>query len=258
MKNTLITLSVLLLFVGCGVQSSNKTVAKEDIKAVLKENPEIVIDVLRENDEEILKIINAAVLKERAKIEEEKRKVDAQNPKIPVIEKTRPVRGNPNAPVTMVEYSDFQCPFCRRALPTVKSVLKKYEGKVRLIYKHLPLSFHKFALLASQYFEAIALQDHKKAWVFHDLVFENQRSLEKGESALKKLAKEAGADMGRLSADVKSNEVIMQVNKDIAESKKFGFTGTPTFLINGFMLVGAQPEQAFTKIIESALKKSGS
>ncbi|MEE8483738.1 MAG: thioredoxin domain-containing protein [Nitrospinota bacterium] len=258
MKKTLIALSILLLFVGCGVKSGENTDIKEDIKKVLKENPEIVLDVLKENDDEILNIINGAVLKARARIEDERRGADLKTPKIPVIEKTRPVRGNPDAPVTMVEYSDFQCPFCRRAVPTVESVLEKYEGKVRLIYKHLPLNIHSFALLAAQYFEAIALQDHKKAWIFHDLVFENQKSIDEGESALKKLAEKAGADMDRLSEDVKSDEVIMQVNKDIAESKKFGFTGTPTFLINGVMLVGSQPEQAFTTIIEAALEKSGS
>src|SRR5690606_20546936 len=139
-------------------------------------------------------------------------------------------RGNKDAPITLVEYSDFECPFCARGFNTVMELMNKYKGKIRFVYKHLPLSFHPQAMPASQYYEAIRLQNEEKAFKFHDEIYQNQRGLQSGEKFLKDIAKKVGADMGRLAKDVNSEAVKKRIEADIEEANKFGFQGTPGFL----------------------------
>ena len=111
-------------------------------------------------------------------------------------------RGNKDAPITLVEYSDFQCPYCSRGYKTVLSLLDKYKDKIRFVYKHLPLSFHPQAMITSQYYEALRLQSAEKAFKFHDKVYDEQKKLENGESFLKEVAKSVGADMGKFGNTV--------------------------------------------------------
>ena len=92
----------------------------------------------------------------------------------PVIEDSRVIVGAKNAPITIVEYSDFECPYCSRGFATVKQLLSEYKGQIRFVFKHLPLDFHPLAKPAALYYEAIALQSHEKAIKFHDKIFENQ------------------------------------------------------------------------------------
>src|SRR5690606_11223853 len=107
-----------------------------------------------------------------------------------------------SAPVTIVEYTDFECPYCARGAQTMKELEKKYGEKVRLTVKHLPLPFHRRAMISAQYFEAIALQDKQKAWKFKEAVFENQDGLKSGgEFFLEETAKKVGADTARLKKD---------------------------------------------------------
>ena len=133
--------------------------------------------------------------------------------------------------------------------------MKAYPGKVAFIYKHLPLSFHKQAMIASQYYEGIRLQDEKKAFKFHDLVFEKQRQLRNGESFLKKLAKQVGADMAKLEKTVNSESVKKRIEEDMQEAAGFGMQGTPGFLINGVPVKGAYPFSHFKGIIEELTKR---
>src|SRR5690606_12465907 len=116
------------------------------------------------------------------------------------------------------------------------------------------LSFHPQAMPASQYFEAIRLQDEEKAWKFHDAIYENQRKLQNGESFLKSLAKDLKVDMKKLEKDVKSEAVQKRINEDMEEAAKFGFQGTPGFLLNGIPVKGAYPTSHFDNLIEE-LKK---
>ena len=158
--------------------------------------------------------------------------------------------------MTLVIYSDFECPFCTKGLGTVNELLKRYENKVRYIYKHLPLPFHSQAMITSQYYEAIRLQSEEKAWKFHDKVYQEQRSLGKGEAFLKEKAKEVGADMGKLAKDLNSEKVKQRISEDQQEAEKFGFQGTPGFLLNGVPVKGAYPVEYFEKII-ALLKEKG-
>jgi protein-disulfide isomerase len=135
-------------------------------------------------------------------------------------------------------------------------LMKKYEGKIRFVYKHLPLSFHPQAMPASQYYEAIRLQNADKAFMFHDEIYKNQRGLQNGEKFLKELAKKVGADMNKLAKDIKSDAVNKRIQEDIEEANKFGFQGTPGFLLNGVPVKGAYPTSHFEDLI-GKLKEKG-
>ena len=165
-------------------------------------------------------------------------------------------RGEKAAPITLIEYSDFECPFCSRGFSTVMELLEKYKGKIRFVYKHLPLSFHPQAMISSQYYEAIRLQSAEKAVEFHDRIYKDQRKLQNGENFLKAIAKDLKVDMNKLAKDVKSDAVKKRIDEDMEEASKFGFQGTPGFLINGVPVKGAYPAAKFEEIIEK-LKEKG-
>ena len=166
----------------------------------------------------------------------------------------RIVRGNPAAPVAIVEFTDFQCPYCSNGARTVSAMMEKYEGKIKLIVKHYPLPFHPVALPAALYFEGIAAQSSDKAWQFYDDLFANPGQLSAGEDVLKQVAAELGVDMQKLEKDVRSPETYKKIAADKQEFEQAKFDGVPVFIINGTALVGAQPPQVFIQVIEAALK----
>lgn len=167
----------------------------------------------------------------------------------------RIVRGNSAAPVTIVEFTDFQCPYCSNGARTVGAMMEKYEGKINLVVKHYPLPFHAAALPAALYFEGIAVQSPEKAWQFYDALFADPRQLSDGEDALKKVAAELGVDMKKLEQDARSPETYKKIAADKQEFEQAQFDGVPVFVINGTVLVGAQPPQKFIEVIDAALKK---
>lgn len=233
--------------------ASEQSKLKDEIAKLLKENPDLVLQILRENDMAILDLMEGASQKRYMMQEEARMEKSFENPLTPEIEPTRAIRGNKDAKITIVEYSDFQCPYCSRAYYTVNELLKKYAGKVRLIYKHLPLDMHSQAMSAAQYFEAITKQDPEKAWKFHDIIFENPDVLKNGEQGLQKTAASLGLDQQQLKKALKNKDIKAQIEKDVKEAKKFGFNGTPSFLINGVALRGAHPQESFSKIIDKLL-----
>lgn len=161
------------------------------------------------------------------------------------------VRGNANAKVTIVEYSDFECPFCGSAFPTVEQVLAEYGDDVRLVYRHFPLSFHAQAQKAGEASECAADQD--KFWEFHDTIFQNQDLLAGGVTQLKTWAKEIGLNSSQFDSCLDSGEKAERVTSDMADGSQFGVTGTPAFFVNGTKIVGAQPFGAFKQIIDAEL-----
>ena len=160
-----------------------------------------------------------------------------------------PAKGPADAPVTIIEFSDFQCTYCLRSRPTVAKVLEQYAGKVRLVFKHFPLDFHKDAALAHR--AALAANEQGKFWEMHDLIFANQKQM--GRDDLIAHAKTLGLDMPRFLKDFDDSRFIAFMDRDMAEGTKAGVDGTPTFFINGTALVGAQPFEAFTAVIDKAL-----
>jgi protein-disulfide isomerase len=256
-------LSLLLsVVVGMGLMTSCK-INKDELGEMLKKNPTLVTDVIKENPSEFIEALNNAVKSaqgdQRAKAEmAEKKKLEESfsNPMVPQIRPDDIIRGTKGAPITLVEYSDFECPFCKRGFETVTKLLEKYKGKIQFVYKHLPLSFHPNAMPAAQYYEAIRLQSHDKAIEFHDGIFADFSKIKSGEKFFKAIAKKLNVDMKKLEADIDSEVVKKRIQEDLDEAKKFGFQGTPGFLFNGVPVKGAYPPEHFDGIVEE-LKKRG-
>ncbi len=161
------------------------------------------------------------------------------------------IKGPANAKVTIVEFSEFQCPFCKRVNPTMDQIVKEYGKDVRIVFKHNPLSFHKDAPYASQ--AALAAGKQGKFWEMHDMLFENQRQLKPED--IEKYAQELGLNMAKFKADAESDAIKKQIAADQALAGKVGARGTPTFFINGKKLRGAQPYPRFKEMIDAALGK---
>lgn len=249
-RHLLVALLVLPL-IGCSAA----------LEKAVEQNPEIVFKAIEKNPKRFIEVVNTAARaaqeqsrKDEEKDEQARMDEEFKNPKAPKIEDGRVVFGPKTAPITIVEYSDFQCPYCTKGYENVKEVRKKYGDKVRMVYKHLPLEGHPKAMPAAKYFEAFALQFPDKAEKFHDEIFTNQHKLnEKGEEFLKEIAKKLGANMKKLGDDLNSEPVTKRIAADMEEARQFGFNGTPGFLINGVSLRGAYPPPFFEKIIDRQL-----
>jgi protein-disulfide isomerase len=162
-----------------------------------------------------------------------------------------PMKGPEAAPVTIVEFSDYQCPFCSRAEPMIDEVIKAYPTQVRLVYKNLPLvSIHPFALGAAQ--AAVAAQKQGKFWEMHDLLFSNQRALQP--EKLKEYATQLGLDAAKFEADMSSDETKSAIQEDMRLAQTVGVRGTPTMFVNGKLLVNRSVD-GFKQTVDAALKE---
>jgi len=181
----------------------------------------------------------------------------ATAPKLsPTVDIKRIVRGNPKAPITIFEYTDFQCPYCRYGALTVDEVMARYEGQVRLIVKQLPLPLlHAMAMSCALYFEAISTQSADKAWAFYDRIFLDQRPLADGEPYLRKVALDLGVDMKQLEQELRSPGTQGRIAADLKESERYKFDGVPVFVVNGQVIEGAQPPEKFFEVIDAALRQ---
>jgi len=159
------------------------------------------------------------------------------------------VRGAPMAPITIVEFSDFQCPFCGAAHPELSRLLRELDGQVKLVFKHYPLGAHARAVYAAHAAEAAARQG--KFWEMHDLLFEHQRELE--DADLMRYAQMLGLDMERFTADLASPEVEQKVNDDRKEGEALKLEGTPTIFVNGRLL--REPLKALPAYIQEELER---
>jgi len=163
-----------------------------------------------------------------------------------------PVRGTATAPVTIVEYSDFHCPFCRRVQPTLSALLEKYPGQVKLVYKHLPLdSLHPQARRVSEASWCAAKQD--KFWAFHDAVYADSSS-DASDATLARYATTAGLDVAAFTACLADPETRAAIQRDVAQGEALGLSSTPGFFINGREVRGAQPLEAFVSVIDEELR----
>ena len=167
--------------------------------------------------------------------------------------KGAPLKGAESAIVTIVEYSDFECPFCGRVNPTMKQIMEtpEYAGKVRVIFKHNPLPFHKNAALAAE--ASLAAHAQGKFWEMHDKLFDNMKALTRPD--LEKYATEIGLDMVKFKEALDKNTYKDAVAKDLADAGKAGVKGTPHFLVNGKAISGAQPFEAFKTVIDTEIKE---
>jgi predicted DsbA family dithiol-disulfide isomerase len=163
-----------------------------------------------------------------------------------------PRRGAAQAPVTIIEFSDFQCPFCKRAQPTLQQVAAKYGDKVAFAYKDFPLDdIHSDAHAAAE--AAHCAGDQGKYWEFHDALFAISPDL--GKAKLLDIARQTGLNQPAFSACADSRKYKDRVDKDAAEGQRLGVDGTPAFFVNGVNLTGAVPLADFEKIIDAELAK---
>ena len=161
----------------------------------------------------------------------------------------RTARGDPNAAVTIIEYSDFECPYCGTVEPTIRQIVGDYAGRVKLYFRHYPLSIHKYAQKASEAAECAG--DQGKFWEMHDKMFANQEALDV--ASLKSYAAAVGVNVDKFASCLSSGMKAAAVKADLAEGQSKGVEGTPSFFINGKLLVGAQPYDKFKEAVEAAL-----
>lgn len=161
-----------------------------------------------------------------------------------------PPRGNPNAPIKIVEFSDFQCPACKASHPIIDRIFQDYQGKVVLYYRNFPLKMHENSFIAAE--SAQCANEQGKFWEYHDILFKNQNKLDK--ENLKRYAENLGLNEEQFNLCLENEKYKDEINFDISEGKRLGIQGTPTFFINGKEVFGGN-EQELRKLIEEELKK---
>jgi protein-disulfide isomerase len=176
-------------------------------------------------------------------------RLSLEPPRLTVATAGRPTRGPADAPIEMIEFSDFQCPFCLRANPIVDRVLQVYGNRIRFTYRHYPLGNHPNARPAAE--AAQCANEQGKFWEYHDRLFATASHLT--DADLKADAAALGLDTAKFNACVDSHKYKADVDADIQAGDEAGVDGTPAFFINGRMISGAQPFEVFKRIIDEEL-----
>ncbi len=167
-----------------------------------------------------------------------------------------PFMGRADAPVEIVEFSDFQCPFCASVPPMLEEVLEKNPDTVKLVFKHFPLAFHKQAEPAAR--ASLAAANQGKFWPYHDKLFANGKTLT--DDSYKKIAEELGLDVERLLKDMDSPTVVRKVRQDILDAQRIGVNSTPSLFVNGWRLTGKRTAENIQELVDRELaqiKKNG-
>lgn len=258
-RRAAVAIALASVCVGCRAEPS-----ASEIENLLQQHPEILYRVIEKHPAEMIAALNKAAQiaqtetqKNASRHAEAKTEDEFRNPKVPSLQH-RIAFGNASAPITIVEYSDFQCPYCRRERDVLVQVMKHYGDRVRLVVKQTPLEMHPHAMLAALMYEAVARQDPAKAFKLYDVLFDNQAKLEaQGEAYLGLAVRSVGADVERAKVDAKSAAIRAIVDADLEEGRRFGFSGTPGFLVNGVSLDGSFPAAAFERIIDRHLAEMG-
>jgi protein-disulfide isomerase len=163
-----------------------------------------------------------------------------------------PSKGPASAKVVVVEFGDFECPYCGEEEPIVTQMLTDYEGRIRFVFKEFPLaSIHPYAELAAE--AALAANAQGKFWPYHDALYANQTALSR--SSLDKYATDVGLDLTKFDAALDNGTFASAVAADVAQGTTLGVGGTPTFFINGIAVVGAVPYSDLQSVIDAQLAK---
>ncbi|OFV97858.1 MAG: hypothetical protein A3F68_01775 [Acidobacteria bacterium RIFCSPLOWO2_12_FULL_54_10] len=220
---------------------------KEQIKRPLEEVKDQLRTLIKQSKAQDTRQAYFDSLRKQAKIN-----ISLKPPKVEVSYDPARVRGNPQAPITIVEFSDFQCPFCLNVYKTIQGLLKKYDGQIKLAYRDFPLrQIHPEAQKSAEASRCAGEQG--KFWEYHDLLFENPKDLKS--PALIMRAATIDLDTEQFEVCLNSNKFTTSVEEDLQAGMKAGVSGTPAFFINGFSISGAQPSAAFEKLIDAELSK---
>ena len=252
LKRIALVLCLVVMVSGC----VNKQMLKDQIAEVIRENPQIVIDAMRENSMDMLAIVEQGI-DQREKLKREAMlAAEIKNPYHPRIWAERPMLGNPDAPVTIVEYTDFLCPYCSKGAKVVRKLVTEQPDKYKLVFKHLPM--HKNSRELALVFEAIAQFDKDKAYKFHDLAFDRQKELydDKEGIVVGKILEEVGVDPHQLQKTLNSPQLQEFLLADEKEAGKFRIDATPTFLVNGISVRGYLPADRFEQMVDMILEKT--
>ncbi len=209
---------------------------------IIKKNPEVIKEALEKYEKEAT----------GKKQEDEFNKLFEDKAEIEIGQS--PVRGDKKAEYTVIGFSDFQCPFCKRGDDTIKELMKKYDKKVKYVFKHFPLSFHPESSNASK--AAWAAGKQGKFYEYHDKLFENQPKL--GDELYVQIAKDLNLNLDKFNKDRASEDAEKQIQADMKQGQDVGIQGTPGFVLNGIRILGAYPIDHFEKIIsklETTAKK---
>ncbi|RMG17892.1 MAG: hypothetical protein D6729_07925 [Deltaproteobacteria bacterium] len=241
------------------VDTVDKKVTEEEIQAFYEANKQAIggmpLEYVRDRIEQAVvrqrqqKKFDALMERLRA---EAKVEILFDAPRVEV-EATGPALGPKDAPVTIVEFSDFECPYCGRAKETVHQIVDAYPKQVRFVFRNFPLSFHSHARKAAEAGLCAAAQG--KFWPYHDILFGNQQALEV-EDLKAHAAKVKGLDVEAFSRCLDSGEMAEAVERDIAAGQRAGVTGTPAFFVNGIPVSGAMPFERFKKLIDDELARA--
>lgn len=164
-----------------------------------------------------------------------------------------PFKGGADAKVTIVEFSDFQCPFCSKGAQLISELEKKYGSKIKIAFKNYPLPFHTQARGAAEVALCAKEQDIKYFWKMHDSMFADQSKLDN--TSLYETAKKNGINVEKLKNCVESKSLVTKIEADIADGNSVGVKSTPTFFVNGQLISGAQPIEVFSEVIDEQLSK---
>ncbi len=233
---------------GCAAGTpASKTVAMDEpavrrlVLEVIRDNPDVVYEAVRRRADQ---------LKAEARRRELERSF-AERVDI-TVSPSDPVKGPADAPVTIIEFTDFQCPYCARGAGVMDDLFEKYPGKLRLVFKNNPLKFHKQAVAAAR--AALAAHRQGKFWPYYELLFDNYDNL--SPELFTTIARQLQLDMARFNRDRESKQIARQIDDDRRQARKHGFTSTPTFVINGVVVVGVRRLNYFETVIERLLRES--
>lgn len=254
MRISRVSAALTIALLTCVAAQAND-ITRNELKKALQKDPDVLIEAIKDNAKAIFDIMTRTAAEEQARLRKEAEDAEEKayessfkNPLQPAIDDKTRFRGDKDARYTLVEYSDFQCPYCAAGYQLVEELRKKHGKDLRFVFKHLPLPFHSQAMPAAQWLEAVAIQSPEKAWRYHDTLFQNQDKL--GADFFRKTAADLGLDVERCEKDASSQAVKNRIAADIEEASRFGFEGTPGFLLNGIPVKGAYPIEHFGEIIE--------
>jgi protein-disulfide isomerase len=164
-----------------------------------------------------------------------------------------PSKGPADATVTIIEFSDFQCPFCTRSIPVIDELMERYPEDLRIVYRHLPLDrIHPRARPAAE--ASLCAQDQDQFWSYHDLLFANSKTL--GDEDFKRFAEELNLDVAAFERCYNDGKFKQKVEDDLQAARSIGVTGTPAFVVNGVVLSGAKPVEEFIPVIDEEIARA--
>lgn len=247
MRIRLSILACVLLLSACA-----QTVSRDQVAQALRDNPQLVFEALKQDKSQLMDILDQAVLEREGAERKAGLERGLADPLQPELDADRPFLGAADAPVTIVEYSDFLCGYCAQGSATMTELLRRHPGQIRVFFKHFPAK--PGSLESAVAFEALALQDKAAAWRFAELAFANQKALAdrsgKGLAAvIASLESATKVDAVRLKKDMAGTTVRGRIESDVAEARRFGVQGTPTFLVGGVLVPGAVPLEDFEELL---------